>query len=262
MQMGTQMGTQTGEHVDRPTASRAGSSTFKTTHWSNIRSARAGESGGASTAEALAGLCRDYWYPLYAYVRGCRFSPEDAQDITQAFFERLIEKDLLAAADPARGRFRWFLLTALQNFLRNEIERAKAQKRGGRCDLVSWDALEAEQQYAAEPADGGTPDRAFDRSWGRVVLARAMGRLKEEQHTAGRGPVFEELKQCLGNVPGEGLYRSAAQRLGLTPVAIKVTVHRMRDRYRELVRDEIARTVADPVDIDDELRHLAELLAQ
>lgn len=241
--------------------SRAGSATFKTTHWSGLRSARQGEAGGVSAEEALANLCRDYWYPLYAYVRGCHFSPEDAQDITQAFFERLIERDLLAAADPARGRFRWFLLTALQNFLRNEIERAKAQKRGGQCDLVSWDALEAEQRYAAEPTDGGTPDRAFDRSWGRVVLARAMGRLGEEQSSAGRGPVFDELKQCLGAVPGEGLYRGAAERLGLSAAAVKVTVHRLRERYRELVRDEIARTVADPVDVDDELRHLAELLA-
>ncbi|MFM8358581.1 MAG: RNA polymerase sigma factor [Verrucomicrobiota bacterium] len=132
--------------------SGAGSATFKTTHWSGLRSAREGDAGGVPPEEALANLCRDYWYPLYAYVRGCHFSPEDAQDLTQAFFERLIEKDLLAAADPARGRFRWFLLTALQNFLRNEIERAKAEKRGGRCGVVSWDALEAVAMCGTVPS--------------------------------------------------------------------------------------------------------------
>lgn len=250
------------EPVERDDVRREGdglSAGFQTTHWSEIRAAA--EAGGLEGEKALAAVCGAYWYPAYAYVRGCGFSPADAQDITQAFFLRLMQRDFFGSADPARGRFRWFLLTALQNYLRNEIQRAQAQKRGGGCRVVSWDALEAEQRYAAEPADTATPDLSFDRNWARVAMARALDRLAQEFTSSGRAAVFEELKTCLEGTAVHGGYQDVAIRLGLSAVAVKVTVHRLRERFRQLVRIEVARTVADPADVDDELRHLAQLIA-
>jgi RNA polymerase sigma-70 factor (ECF subfamily) len=236
------------------------SARFDTTHWSDVLAA--GDSSSPRGQAALAALCNAYWYPLYAYVRGCGLRPEDAKDITQAFFARLMEREFIGAADRERGRFRWFLLKSLQNFLRNEMNRANALKRGGGTPHLSWDALEAEQRYAAEPRDYTTPDLLFDRRWARAAMGRALKRLSDEFTASGRASLFEMLKQYLaGNASGRS-YGQVASQLGLSTVAVKVTVHRLRQRYSELLRFEIAQTVADPADINDELRHLAQLLAE
>ncbi|MCI0538466.1 MAG: sigma-70 family RNA polymerase sigma factor [Verrucomicrobiales bacterium] len=232
---------------------------FPTTHWSVVLAA--GDPHAPNREQALAALCRTYWYPLYGYVRGCGLSPEDAQDITQSFFGRLMEADLLARADRGRGRFRWFLLKSLQNFLRNEITRAEAQKRGGGRSLVSWDALEAEQRYTSELVDHGTADVIFDRRWARAVMEQALDKLTLEFSRSGRRELFERLRVYLASEVRAGEYANIASDLGLSTAAVKVTVHRVRQRYREIIRSEIAHTVSDPADVDDELRHLAQLLS-
>lgn len=236
-----------------------GRASFRTTHWSVVRAAS--DAHAPNREEALAALCRAYWYPLYAYVRGCGFSPEDAQDTTQSFFASLMEADLLARADRERGRFRWFLLKSLQNFLRNEITRAAAQKRGGGHILVSWDALEAEQRYAAELIDHGTADVIFDRRWARALMEQSLDKLAAEFRSSGRGELFERLKGYLASEAREGDYARIATELRLSGVAVKVTVHRLRQRYGEIIRSEIEHTVDDPSEVDDELRHLAGLLS-
>ena len=232
---------------------------FHTTHWSAVLAA--GDRHAPNCEQALAALCRTYWYPLYGYVRGCGFSPEDAQDITQSFFCRLIEVDLLARANRDRGRFRWFLLKSLQNFLRNEITRAGAQKRGGGRDVVSWDAMEAEQRYAAELVDPGSADLIFDRRWARAIMEQALDKLSGEFSRSGRRELFERLRHYLACEAREGEYVNIASELGLSTAAVKVTVYRVRQRYREIIRSEIAHTVSDPAEVDDELRHLAQLLS-
>jgi RNA polymerase sigma-70 factor (ECF subfamily) len=197
---------------------------------------------------------------LYAYIRGCGFSHEDAQDTTQSFFASLMEADLLARADRERGRFRWFLLKSLQNFIRNEITRTEAQKRGGGQTLVSWDALEAQQRYAAELIDHGTADVIFDRCWARTLMERALDKLAAEFRRLGRVELFERLKVYLADEAGKGDYARIATELRVSGAAVKVTVHRLRQRYREIIRNEIAHTLDDPAEVDDELRHLAGLL--
>ncbi len=237
----------------------AGSARFHTTQWSQILAARqlSSPEGGAAMAE----LYRTYWYPLYAYTRGCGFSADDSQDLVQAFFARLMESDFLSAADPERGRFRWFLLKSLRNFLRNDIARMQALKRGGGHLHISWDSLEAESRFQAEPVDDASPDKLFDRSWARAAMGRAFERLAEEFAATGRSGLFHHLKKYLAAAAAGSAYREIASQLGLSPVAVKVSVHRLRARYRELIRSEVARTVADPTDIEDELRHLVSLLA-
>lgn len=232
---------------------------FVTTLWSDVIAARDPDTPGGQ--DALAQLCGIYWYPLYAYARGTGASPEDAQDLTQGFFTRWVDSGWLSGADRERGRFRWFLLKSFQNYLRNELERARAGKRGGGLSHVSWDAMEGEQRYLAEPKDHASPDVMFDLRWGRAAMGRALDRLAGEFDRTNRGGVFHALKRYLsGHAVGDS-YGEAARQLGLSPVAIKVTVHRLRQRYRDLVRDEVAQTLANPGDVDDELRHLLRLLA-
>lgn len=233
---------------------------FCTTDWNEVVAARDGDT--ARGQAALAALCEGYWYPLYAYVRGCGFPAADAEDITQAFFARALESELVAGADPGRGRFRWYLLTALQNFLRNQIARSQALKRGGACSVVSWDALEAEERFLAEPSEGGAPDEMFDRRWARTTMSRAFQRLTEEFAKSGRGGLFEHLKGCLAGGGAVESYQELASRLGISVSAVKVTVHRLRRRYRDLLRAEVARTVMSPEEVDIEYRHLMELIAR
>lgn len=248
------------DHPPAPRTARAlPTANFHTTHWSVVLAAR--DSATPDGQEALATLCQDYWFPLYAYVRGCGFSPEDAQDVTQAFFARFVAKEALGHVDRERGRFRWFLLKSFQNFLRNEISRGQAQKRGGGWTQVSWDSLEAENRFQAEPADHATPDVLFDRRWARAAMGRAYDQLAAEFSANGRAILFQQLKKYLAGNASGGSYGEVAARFGLSTSAVKVTVHRLRQRYRELVRSEIARTVANPDDVDDELRHLAQLIA-
>ena len=214
---------------------------FFTTHWSVVL--EAGETDSPQAAEALDWLCRTYWYPLYAYVRRQGHTIEDAQDLTQEFFARLLERKYLRLADRKRGRFRTFLLTSLKHFLINEWNKAHRAKRGGGRQLISMDAEKTETRFLAEPADNRTPDKAFERRWALIVLERVLDQLQVELAAAERGHVFEELKSFLTGEDNESSYADIGRRLNMTEGNLKVTVHRLRRRYRELLRKEISMTV-------------------
>ncbi|MCI0747388.1 MAG: sigma-70 family RNA polymerase sigma factor [Verrucomicrobia subdivision 3 bacterium] len=235
------------------------SARFQDTHWSLVLHARDG--GSPRAAAALESLCRAYWYPLYAYVRRCGESPEDAHDLTQAFFARFLQRDSLRAVTPERGRFRWFLLASLKHFLANEWERARAQKRGGGQSAVSLDALEPEDRYAFEPVDSLSADKAYDRFWAMSLLEQARAKLREEFRAAGRGERFEKLEQFLPGQAGADSYAELAVRFGLSEGAIKSDVSRLRRRYGELLRAEVAHTLGTHTDLEDELHHLLDALA-
>lgn len=208
--------------------------------------------------KALEQLCRAYWYPLYAFVRHRGYSSDDAQDLTQSFFARIIETGGFASADPERGRFRSYLLGAMKHFLANEWHRARAQKRGGGVTVIELDALEPEARFALEPAQVDDPDVGFDREWAQESTARAMKKMQTESQAGGKGELFQALKDSLtGDEPARS--ETAAQ-LGMTEGAVKVAVHRLRKRYRELLRAEIAETVGDLADVGDEMRHLVAAL--
>jgi RNA polymerase sigma factor (sigma-70 family) len=232
---------------------------FATTHWSVVLAAGGDSSLGAQSA--LEKLCRAYWYPLYAYVRRQGHGVEDAQDLTQEFFSRLLEMKYLRLADPGRGRFRTFLLTSLKHFLINEWNKANCQKRGGGRQLISIDAEETETRFRAEPADARSPDKAFDRRWALVLLDRVLEQLQAEFAAAERSQLFEELKPCLTGEDKDSLYIEIGRRLGMSEGNLRVTAHRLRRRYRELLREEIARTVDGPELIDAEVRDLFAALA-
>lgn len=232
---------------------------FVTTHWSVVLSARGKDS--PQSAAALETLCRTYWYPLYAYVRRQGHSPPDAQDLTQEFFARLLEKDYLKAADREKGRFRTFLIVALKRFLANEWDRLRAQKRGGGQPLLSLDAELAEQRYRIEPVEGTTADRIFERRWALTLLDRTMTRLREEFASAGKAGDFDQLKACLTAERGEISYAEIALALGTSEGAARVAVHRLRKRFREVFREEIAHTVSTPEEIEEEVRYLISVLA-
>ncbi|MBI2925629.1 MAG: sigma-70 family RNA polymerase sigma factor [Verrucomicrobia bacterium] len=209
-----------------------------------------------SARAALEKLCRTYWYPLYAYVRRRGHRPEDAQDLTQEFFVRLLQKNSFAGADRAKGRFRSFLLGALQHFLADEHDRASAKKRGGGQQFISWEQDFAEKRFAEEPTDELSPDKIFERRWALTVLEQAASRLRAEYQAAGTGQLFEHLK---GYVTGEGAaptYAATAAQLGLSESAVKSAIFRLRRRYYELVREAVAQTVADPRELEEEIRHL------
>jgi len=234
---------------------------FVTTHWSLVLSAR--DPGAPQSSEALEKLCRAYWYPLYAYVRRTGQSKENAEDLTQAFFARLLEKQFLAAAEPQRGRFRTFLLVALKRFLANEWDRVRAQKRGGGQPHLPLDTELAEEKFRAEPAlVDSSPDRVYERRWAMTLLEQAMSRLRAEFERANKAGEFEKLKSFLTADRREVPAPSAAAELGLSEGALRVAVHRLRKRFRALFREEIAHTVARSEDIEDELRHLLEVLSQ
>jgi RNA polymerase sigma-70 factor (ECF subfamily) len=227
---------------------------FATTHWSVVL--QAAETDSPHAADALARLCRAYWYPLYAHVRRQGHGVEDAQDLTQEFFARLLERKHLRLADRNRGRFRTFLLTSLKHFLINEWKQVNRQKRGGGRQIVSLDAEETETRFRAELADDRSPDKAFERRWAMVLLERVLDQLQEEFAAAERRQLFEELKSSLTGEDNESTYVEIGLRLGMSESNLKVTVHRLRRRYRELLREEIARTVEDPKSIDEEMRDL------
>ena len=205
---------------------------------------------------ALAELCRVYWYPLYAYVRRLGRSAEDAQDLTQEFFARLIEKQWLDNVDRERGKFRSFLLTAFKHFLASEWHRDRAFKRGGGQALISLDSEEAEDRYKLEPPDTLTPESIYDRRWALTVLDQSIARLESEQRTAGHAERFEAVKDCLLGEPTAVTLADAAARLGLTEAAMKSIVRRLRERYRAVLREEIAQTVDGTEKVDEELRSL------
>ncbi|HEY9173427.1 MAG TPA: sigma-70 family RNA polymerase sigma factor [Verrucomicrobiae bacterium] len=229
-------------------------SAFVTTQWSAVLSA--GRRDTAQSRSALEQLCRNYWPPLYAYVRRLGHSPHDAQDLTQEFFARLLENRMVARADPERGRFRSFLLASLKNFLSHEWEKARAQKRGGRSQILSLDLDTAESRCVQPAAPGSSPDQAYDRQWALALLDLVLRRLRKEYADCGRDDLFLALKESLSGGRSEIPYRELGARLALSEGAVKVAAHRLRQRYRELLREEIAQTVAGPEEVEAELRQL------
>jgi RNA polymerase sigma-70 factor (ECF subfamily) len=237
----------------------AGSPVFATTHWSVVLAA--GRERSVQAQAALETLCRSYWYPLYAYIRRRGYGPADAQDLTQDFFARLLEKNYPAQADRAKGKFRSFLLLTLNHFLADEHDRNTAQKRGGGQDLISLDEKTTEERYRLEPAGALRPEKVFERRWAQTILDQALARLRTEFAQQGKAEIYEVLKAF---EPGEqrGLsYAEAAVRLGVTESAVKSMIHRLRQRHRELVREEIAHTVSTAAEVDEELRHLIAVIS-
>ena len=231
---------------------------FVTTHWSVVLAA--GDASSTAARAALEQLCRTYWYPIYAHVRRRGYAPEDAQDLTQEFFARLLAKQWLGMVDRSRGRFRTFLLGAFSHFLANEWHRARCEKRGGGQPLVSWDQATAENRYRAEPVDNLTPEKIYQKRWAATLLEQVLSRLREEHVAAGKRAFFEAVKAFLWGEKNTLSQARLAADLGLSEGALKVAVHRLRRRYRELLRAEIAQTVAGPDEVDEELRELRAVL--
>lgn len=232
---------------------------FHTTHWSLV--SRAGGQGSPHTAEALETLCRAYWAPVYSFIRRRGHSPHEAEDLTQGFFERTLEKGYLGGADRDKGRFRTYLITLLTRYMANEWDRTHRLKRGGGLRFVSLDQGDAEARAPIEPAAHRTPETEYDRRWAETLLQHVLDRLHNEYAIAGFAGRFETLKVFLVDLKGTLSFQEAAASLGLSEAATKSAVHRVRTRYREILRDEIARTVASENDIDAELRHLLQALA-
>jgi RNA polymerase sigma factor (sigma-70 family) len=243
---------------DKPNDRAHGPGAFATTRWSVVLGA--GQRLDPNAAAALAELCQRYWYPLYAYVRRRGNDADEARDLTQEFFLRLLEKNTLAVATPERGRFRAFLLTALKNFLANERERAGAKKRGGGRLPLSLDFDSGETRFKFEPAHQLTAERLFERQWTITLLDRVMSQLQEEHRAAGKLPQFELLRgSILGEDPSDS-YARIGDALGMAEGAARTAAHRLRKRYRELLRAEIAETVGDPSEVDAEIGRLFESL--
>jgi len=233
---------------------------FATTHWSVVVAAGGSDTTGAR--QALARLCQTYWYPLYAYVRRRGLSPPDAEDLTQEFFARFLEHGWVAQADRDKGRFRTFLLSALNHLLANEWHKARAQKRGGGAALLPLEFDQAETRYSREPADNATPEQHFERRWATTLLETVVHRLRLEYEQEAKAALFAALHPCLLGDRASQAYDQLGKDLGLSVAAVKSAVHRLRQRYRQLLRDEIAQTVAAPDEVEDELRYLISVLSR
>ena len=231
---------------------------FNTTHWSVVL--QAGEANSPRSTEALAWLYQTYWYPLYAYVRRRGHNRDDAQDLTQEFFAHLLERNGVDAADPNRGRFRTFLLTSLKNFLNNDWKKANREKRGGGQKVISLDEETAETRFSAEPAVAQTPDAFYDRGWAEIIVERALAAMRAEFVEAKKRDFFVRLKVFVWGEKSGLPYADMARELAMTEGAVKVAVHRLRQRYRELLRAEVARTVSTPAEVNDEVRYLASVI--
>jgi RNA polymerase sigma-70 factor (ECF subfamily) len=227
---------------------------FATTHWTVVLSA--GRSETTRGKEALGALCETYWYPLYVFVRRQGYSPHDAQDLTQGFFEKLLGSESLANVSPEKGKFRTFLLVAMKRFLANEWHRANSQKRGGGSFRVPLQGHTAETRYIAEPIEELTAERLYERRWALTLLERVLERLEREFSESGQGKQFDKLKPYLMADKGSIRYAESGADLGISEGAVKVVVHRLRRRFRELFREEVAHTIAETGDLDEEIRHL------
>jgi len=239
-----------------------GSDSFATTRWSVIATARGGTTD--SSQQALAWLCERYWYPIYAYVRRKGQNADNASDLTQGFFTYLLEKGAITVADRERGRFRDFLLASLNNFLSNEWDRMRALKRGGGKSPLRLDTAEAEERYRLEPSHNETPEKLFARRWALALLERAIAQLKESFTKEGKSAHFEALKGCLASNADAEAYAAIGKRLKMSEGAVKVAVYRLRKKYRAMLKEEIARTLAHPEredDVDGELKALFEALS-
>ncbi len=233
-------------------------SVFVTTHWSVVLTA--GRSETPRARAALETLCRAYWPPLYAYVRRRGHSVEEAQDLTQEFFARLLEHNRVSTADPEKGRFRSFLLTSMDHFLSDEWDKARAKKRGGG-KVTFLDLGDAETKLGEQLAETLTPEKVYERRWALTLLEQVYQRLGQEYEQQGKAALFEALRGSLAGAGGSAPYAELAERLGMTEGAVKVAVHRLRHRYRELLREIIAETVSGPEEVEDELRYLLRTLA-
>jgi RNA polymerase sigma factor (sigma-70 family) len=242
-----------------PAGEKNAAARFATTHWSMVLQASHADPNLARAA--LTRLCQAYWFPLYAFARRRGSSPEDAKDLTQEFFARMIEKEWLAGLSPEGGRFRAFLLTAFNRFLANEHDRKTALKRGGGQLVLSLNQAEAEQRYALEPFTTETPEKIFERRWALAVLDQALMRLEEETRLTGKAKHFAVLQTFLSREPDPGEYDQAAVDLGIRPGAVATAVFRLRQRYRELLRACVADTLANPGQADEEMRHLQAALS-
>lgn len=243
---------------EQDSTSLPGRREFDTTHWSVVLTAADADSPRA--AEALAQLCRAYWYPLYAFVRRDGHDAEAARDLTQEFFARLLEKDYLQRAAPDKGRFRSFLLVALKRFLVNEWHKEQTLKRGGDQTFIALDAATAEERYALEPSDDITPDRIYEQRWAHALLDQVLACLRHETVANGKEAQFDLLQPFLFGETGSMPQAQIGARLGLSQSAVKSAVHRLRERYRELLRREVSRMLANSAEVEDELRHLLEVL--
>jgi len=236
------------------TVLRGGSPEFATTHWSVILTA--GQAGSPQARAAMERLCQTYWYPIYAFIRREGHQAHDAQDLTQEFFARLLEKKDLPAAGHVRARFRSFLLGAVRHFLANEWDKARALKRGGAHCLAALDGESAETRYSLETPSEATPEKIYERRWAMALLEEVLARLETEYAACGKRVLFDELKTALTGAPDVPAYAALAGKLRMSEGAIKTAVHRLRKRYRELLCAEIRNTVSGPADVEDELRHL------
>jgi RNA polymerase sigma-70 factor (ECF subfamily) len=249
----------TGNDSTSPDSPAVRRDVFVTTRWTVVLSA--GRKSSPQSDRALSELCQTYWYPLYAYVRHRGHSKEDAEDLTQAFFARFLEKNYLVGLSAERGKFRAFLLASLKHFLANEWDKSQTQKRGGGALHLSLDWQVADERYHLDPPDPTSPDQLYDRDWALALLERVIARLREECAADGKAELFEHARDFL--MVGEAAipYAQAAQKLQLNEGAVRVAVHRLRKRYRELLRDEIAQTLSDPAQVKEELRSLQAALA-
>ena len=234
----------------------SGQAWFTTTHWSVVLSA-----GQRQASEALDALCRTYWYPVYAYIRRKGLATEDAKDATQGFFLTLLERQSLQNASPDKGRFRSYLMSAINYFLADEHAKAMTQRRGQGRVPVELDALDAEERYRLEPAVLPSPEWLYDRRWAMTILDRALKRLGDEYRHTQRAALFEAIEAFLTSEPPSASYAQLATRLDLREGALKTAIHRLRRRYREFCREEVGQTVADPAEIDAELRYLCEVIS-
>jgi len=241
-----------------PAASAGHEELFVTTHWSVVLAAGAATS--SQCQGALEELCRAYWYPIYAYLRRRGYGHDDAHDLTQEFFTRIIGKSYLDGVSPQKGKFRAFLLRSLNHFLINEWDRMTAQKRGGGCILVSLDDETNRERYAQEPSTQESIESFFDKRWAFTILERALATLDKEFAAEGKAQLFQKLKNCLSD--GRADYAPVASELGLTPKSAAMLVFRMRQRYRQLVRAQVAQTVTTRAELEEELRELRAILSQ
>ena len=238
---------------------------FATTRWSVVLASADAASGDEQSAQALAELCRTYWRPVFAFICRRGHNVTDAQDLTQGFFLKILEGGLLQRADPARGRFRTLLLHALKNYLIDGHVKQTAKKRGGGLEFISWDQLAeelpAESRGTPQALEGWAADRVFDIRWAATVVEQAQWRLGEECERSGRRRVFDSMRGYLSADRSDICYATVARQLGVAETAVKRLLHRLRQRYRELLREEVAQTVASPEEVDDELRYLCSALA-
>jgi RNA polymerase sigma factor (sigma-70 family) len=245
------------ETRDAPGA--VGQPLFATTHWSVVLAAANEATPGAGAA--LERLCCTYWYPLYAYVRRQGYRPADAQDLTQGFFAQLLAHNSLANVAPNKGRFRSFLLAAMRHFLSDQRERAQTVKRGGGAEILSLDAQAAEERYRLEPVDRLDAEKIYERRWAMTIVEQALAQLRKEAAAAGNTELFERLRRFVAG-ESESTWGETAAELGLSEGAMKAAVHRLRQRYRVLLREEIAYTLADPAEIGEEVRYLIRVITE